>query len=126
MGDVADTDVALRRGNNLARLDAAAALHQFAVEARLLEISDPVRDKLGLIDRYRDRIDHAAGLVFGPCPARCDCGAAARDHRQRRAPRELSGHHACSLSLPATFSRAPSTASPISCVESLVAPRSAM
>src|SRR5450755_3629642 len=126
VGDIANTDVALRRGDDLACLDAAAALNQFAVEARVLEVSDSVRHELGLIDGHRDRIDHAAGLVVGPGPARCDGGAAAGDDRQRRSSCEIFCHHACSLSLPATFSRAFSTASPISWVESLAAPGSAI
>src|SRR4029077_14931067 len=71
MGDVADTDVALRRGDDLAGFDAAAALDQFAVEAGFLEVSISVGHKLGLINGHCDRIDHAAALVFGPSPTGC-------------------------------------------------------
>ena len=70
MGDIADPNVALRGGNDLARLDAAAALNQFAVETGFLEISNLVRHELRLIDGYCHRIDHAAGFVLGLRPAR--------------------------------------------------------
>ena len=83
MGDIADPNVALRRGDDLARFDAAAALDQLAVEAGFLEISNLVRHELRLIDRYRDRIDHAAGFVFGLYPASRQSGTAARHDRQR-------------------------------------------
>ena len=72
MGDIADADVALRRGDDLARLDAAAALNQFAVKARFLEISDSIRHEMCLIDGHRHRIDRTAGLFFSPGPARRD------------------------------------------------------
>src|SRR6202158_1165130 len=93
MGDVADTDVALRRGDDLARLDAAATLKQFAVEARFLEVSNSIRHELGLIDRHRHRVDHAAGLVLGPCSTRYDGGTAAGDDLQGRTSRKMSCHH---------------------------------
>ena len=83
MGDIADADIALRRGDDFARLDAAAALNQLAVEAGFLEIPDPVRNELRLIDGHRDRIDHPAGLVFGPRPSRPPGRPTARDNRQR-------------------------------------------
>src|SRR4051794_30594607 len=59
MGDIADADIALRRGDDLAGLYAAAALDEFAIEARVLEVTDSIRHEMRLIDRYRDRIDHA-------------------------------------------------------------------
>src|SRR5260370_10789847 len=70
MGNIADADVTLRRCNDLTRLDAAAALNQFAVEARVLEVSDPIRDEVRLIHGDRDRIDRATDLVFGSRPSR--------------------------------------------------------
>jgi hypothetical protein len=68
MGYIANADIALRRSDDLARFDAATALDQFAIEPRFLEISNSIRDELCLIDGYRNRIDHAAGLVLGPRP----------------------------------------------------------
>ena len=41
MGDIADADVALRGGDDLARLDAAAALNQLTIKARFLK--NPIR-----------------------------------------------------------------------------------
>src|SRR5438132_7162680 len=129
MRDIADANVALRGGDDFARLDAAATLDQLAVEACLLEVSQFVSDELRLIDRHRDGIDHAPGLVLGPCPARGDGGAASGYDRQRRTSGEMC-HHARSFSLSfssaATFSSAFSTASPISCVESRFASASAI
>src|SRR3954447_8757660 len=40
MGDIADADIALRRGDDLARLHAAAALYEFAIETGFPEESD--------------------------------------------------------------------------------------
>src|SRR3984893_4514403 len=125
VGDIADPDVALRRGDDLARLYAAAALDQLAIQTCLLEVPDTIGHEVGLIDRHRHRVDRAAAHVASPGPAGCDGGAAARNDRQRRTPGDI-GHYARSLSLPATFSRALSTASPISTVESFFAPGSAM
>jgi len=77
MGDVADAYITLRGGDDFARLDAAAALNQLAVQTCFLEIPDPVRNELRLIDRHRDRVDDAACLVFGPrLPGRQGCAAA--------------------------------------------------
>jgi signal transduction histidine kinase len=44
-------------------------------------------------DRQRDRIDDAARLGFGPCPARCDSSTSACDDGQRRSSRPSGGHH---------------------------------
>src|SRR5260370_10125580 len=110
MGDIADADVALRRGDDLARLDAAAALNQLTIKAGFVEKSDSIGHELCLVDRHRYRVDHAAGLVFSPRPARRDRGATAGDDRQRRTSRELFCHHAGSLSFLTTCSRAFSTA----------------
>src|SRR3954451_4739633 len=97
MGDIADADVALRGGDDFARLDAAATLDQLAVEPGLPEVSQSVGEELRLIDRHRDRIDHAARLVLGPYPAGSDRGTAGRDDRQRRTSGDMS-HHVRSLS----------------------------
>src|SRR3954451_7294779 len=105
MGDIADADVALRGGDDFARLDAAAALDQLAVETGLLEVSQSVGEELRLIDRHRDRIDDAAGLVLGPCPAGGDRSAAGPDDRQRRTSGDMC-HHARSFSFATTFSSA--------------------
>src|SRR6201999_968680 len=111
VGDVADTDVALLRGDDLARLHAAAALDQLAVESRLLEIADPVGNEMCLIDRHGHRVDRAPrDWLRSPRAAggeRCTSG----DDRECRTSADI-GHYACSFSLPATFSSAPNTASP--------------
>src|SRR5271169_5692086 len=113
MGHVANADIALRGGDDLARLDAAAALDQLAVEARFLEIPDTVRDELRLINGHRDRIDRAAAFGFGSRRARSGVNCTTGNDGQRRASCDVHRHHAFSLSLPATFSSAFSTASPI-------------
>src|SRR5262249_2211275 len=125
MGDVADADVTLLRGDDLARLHAAAALDQLGVQAGLLEIADAVGNKMGLLDRHGHRIDsaalhrlgaHAAGSKRGACACNnCQCGTSAD-----------IGHHAFSFSVAATRSRAFNTTSPISTVESFFAPGSAI
>src|ERR1043166_9294600 len=66
VGDIADADIALRGRDDLARLDPAAALNELAIEARIPEKADAIRHEMRLIDRHRDRIDHAASLVLGP------------------------------------------------------------
>ena len=124
MRDVADADIALRRSDDLTRLHPATALDQFAIEPGLLEISDAVGHELGLIDRHRHRIDHPT-IHIGCARAAAEHHAATRNDRQRRSSRDM-GHQACSLSLPATLSRALNTASPISIVESFRVPGSAI
>src|SRR5215470_430812 len=121
MRDVANPDIALRRCNDLARLYAAATLNQLAVEPGLLEVTDPVRNELRLIDGNCDRIDHPAACVLGPSFPGSHRNATARDDGECGTSGHIS-HQACSLSLPATLSSAFSTASPISTVESLFAP----
>ena len=69
MGDVADADIALRRSNDLARLDAAAALDELAVETGVLEVADAVGNELRLINRHGDGIDGAAAHAFGSDPS---------------------------------------------------------
>ena len=103
VGDVADADIALRRGDNLTCLDAAAALHEFAVEAGFFEIADPIRNELRLIDRHRDRVDHPAGLVFGPRSCSGQCGSAACNDRQRTIRLETCAITRAPLSLPGYF-----------------------
>ena len=51
MGDIADADVTLLGSDDLARLHAAAALDQLAVEPGLLEVADAVGDEMRLIER---------------------------------------------------------------------------
>ena len=51
MGDVADAEVALPGGDDLARLHAAAALDQLAVEPGFLEEADAVGDEMRLVER---------------------------------------------------------------------------
>src|SRR5579872_3719478 len=66
VGDIADADIPLRGGDDLARLDAAPALDDLAVKACVLEIANPVRYELRLIKRHRDRINRASAFAFSP------------------------------------------------------------
>src|SRR5580704_18015742 len=125
MGNVADANNALRRGDDLTRLDAAAALDELAVEAGVLEVAGAVGDELRLIDRHGDGIDGTAAFFFSPNLPQGEAGATG-DHGQRRPAGDEGRHHACSFTLLETLSSAASTASPISLVESFRAPGSAI
>src|SRR5689334_3946872 len=125
MRDVTNADVALGRCDDLARLHAAAALDQLAVQPGLLEIADPVGDELRLIDRYSNGIDHPAADIRSPRTPGRHSDTATCNNRQRRAPGNMD-HQACSFSFPATLSSALNIASPISAVENFLAPASAM
>ena len=50
MGDIADADVTLLGGDDLAGLHAAAALEQLAVEPGFLEVADAIGHEMRLID----------------------------------------------------------------------------
>src|SRR5579871_4582565 len=125
MRDVTNADIALGRCDDLARLHAAAALDQLAVQPGLLEIADPVGDELCLIDRHSDGIDHTAASIRAPRATGCHRDTATCNNRQRRASGDMD-HQARSFSFPATLSSALNMASPISAVESFLAPASAM
>ena len=69
MGDVADADIALRGGDDLAGLDAAAALHQLAVEPGVLEDSRRGRRRIAS-DRPAPRPDRSRGPPWPRAHAR--------------------------------------------------------
>src|SRR5580700_660751 len=125
MGNVADADIALRGSYDLARLDAAATLDELAVETRVLEVAGAIGDELRLIDWHGDGIDDATARTLGPPSAGSEAGAAG-DDGQCRASADRRRHHAFSLTSCETASSALSTASPISLVEILRVPGSAI
>src|SRR5690348_11290182 len=109
VGNVSDANVTLRGGNDFARLYAAAALDQLAIEPGLFEISNSIGHKLRLIDRDSDRVDNTSRHIRRRCAAARYRKAAACDYGQCRTSGNV-GHHTRSLSLAATFSSALSIA----------------
>src|SRR5215470_11854642 len=96
VGNVADADIALRGRDDLARLHSTTTLDQFAIEPRLLEISDTIGHKLRLINRDSDGIDYSSACLHSSRGTACQRRATACNERQRGSSRDI-GHQACSL-----------------------------
>src|SRR5436190_2688448 len=92
--DVGDREVALARGEDLARLHAGAALDQLELVALVLEEALLLGDELDLVGRYRHRIDARAGLALGPCAERGHAGRRRRHADDFAAPDHKSHAYA--------------------------------